>query len=49
MSQAVLRRALPLLLVLGWLGCTGNPSSLWINFSIFETNLVLIDHEPPPF
>jgi hypothetical protein len=26
-----------------------NPASLWLNFSIREIDLVLVDHEPPPF
>ena len=26
-----------------------NPQALWINFFQSELNLVLVDHEPPPF
>lgn len=26
-----------------------NPASLWISYSQLEINLVLVDHEPPPF
>lgn len=40
-----------LLLTLG-LGCqpaARNPSSLWLDYLQSETNLVLVDHEPPPF
>ena len=42
-----------------WLVCTagscdrpsysGNAPSLWINYSSSELDLVLVDHEPPPF
>ena len=28
---------------------SGNPSSLWIGIAQREVDLVLIDHEPPPF
>ncbi len=33
-------------------GCqsaTKNPSQLWIDYYQSELNLVLVDHEPPPF
>lgn len=41
-------------LLLACFGCTdsapqGNPSSLWINYSMREIDLVLVDYEPPPF
>lgn len=26
-----------------------NPPTLWLSFSQMEINLVLVDHEPPPF
>lgn len=26
-----------------------NPASLWLSYSQLEINLVLVDHEPPPF
>ncbi len=26
-----------------------NPAALWINYLQSELNLVLVDHEPPPF
>jgi hypothetical protein len=26
-----------------------NPASLWVSYSQTEINLVLVDHEPPPF
>jgi hypothetical protein len=47
------RRALPGLLV-ALAGCpapapTANPPSLWLSFSQREINIVLVDHEPPPF
>jgi hypothetical protein len=48
-----MRRLLPLLLF-PLAGCPtspsgGNPSSLWLGFMNTEGNIVLIDHEPPPF
>jgi hypothetical protein len=41
-------------LLLSLAGCTdsgpqSNPSSLWINYSMREIDLVLVDYEPPPF
>jgi hypothetical protein len=36
------------LLVLAACG-SPNPPTLWINFSGREIDLVLVDHEPPPF
>jgi hypothetical protein len=44
-------RKLPMLFVaLALLSCErSNPASLWLSYSQMETNLVLVDHEPPPF
>lgn len=28
---------------------SANPRSLWINYSMREIDLVLVDYEPPPF
>ncbi len=27
----------------------GNPASLWLSYAQTELNIVLVDHEPPPF
>jgi hypothetical protein len=39
------------LLALFAAGCGpgGNPSSLWLSFAQREVDIVLVDHEPPPF
>lgn len=43
----------PLVLAFGALSACGphdaNPRSLWLYFAQREVDLVLIDHEPPPF
>ena len=41
-----------LLLVVLSISCQSssrNPDALWINYLQSELNLVLVDHEPPPF
>lgn len=42
-----------LLVTSGLLGCDGagqpNPPSLWLDYGQTELQLVLVDHEPPPF
>lgn len=49
-------RALTALLLLGLAGAgcgpgtsASNPTSLWLSYSGREIDLVLVDHEPPPF
>jgi hypothetical protein len=41
--------ALLLLLSLSCQSNTHNPAALWIDYLQSELNLVLVDHEPPPF
>ena len=46
---------LVLVCLLAALGCdsrpsySGNPPSVWLNYSTREIDLVLVDYEPPPF
>jgi hypothetical protein len=45
-------RALLAPLVLALAGCPSppsNPASLWLSFAQREVDVVLVDHEPPPF
>jgi len=54
MLRSRLRLLLCPLLALFWLFAEGcdeekNPPSLWLSYAQSELNLVLIDHEPPPF
>lgn len=55
MSIALLRRFASLLVLFcGLLSCDSspsdtNPTSLWIGIAQREIDLVLLDHEPPPF
>jgi hypothetical protein len=52
LKKSMIHRSVPLL-CLALAGCpsapAANPASLWLDFSQREVNLVLVDHEPPPF
>ena len=48
-SLGTLLGALLLTQVLGCQPAARNPAALWIDYWQSELNLVLVDHEPPPF
>jgi hypothetical protein len=31
------------------LSCAGKSSTLWVSYGQREVDLILVDHEPPPF